>query len=69
MNIESYLFIGLAIGASTDLAEFVGWSRRNMVTYKIPRFKIVADLPLSVTGSDNRFDLAALAVELDGSMS
>jgi hypothetical protein len=38
-------------------------------TYKIPRFEIVADLPLSVTGSDNRVDLAARAAELVGSVS
>jgi hypothetical protein len=75
MNIESYFFIALAKGASTDLAEFVGWSRQNMATYKtyktykIPRFEIVAELPLSVSGSDNRVDLAARAAELVGSMS
>jgi hypothetical protein len=72
MNIESYLFIGLAKGASTDLAESDGWSRRNMATYKtykIPWVEIVAELPLSVTGSDNRVDLAAKAAELVGSMS
>ena len=44
MNIESYLFIRLAEGASTDLAEFVDWSRR---------FNIVAELPLTVTGTDD----------------
>jgi hypothetical protein len=72
MNIESYLFIRLAERASTNLAEFVDWSRQNMATYKtykMPRLEIVADLPLTVTGSDNRADLAAKAAELVGSVS
>jgi len=71
MNIESYLFIRLAKDASTDLAEFVGWSRQNMAnykTYKIPQCEIVAELPLSVVGSDNRVGLATKAAELVGSM-
>jgi hypothetical protein len=69
MNIESYLFIGLAKGASADLTESVGWSRRNMVTCKMPQFEIIAERPVSMTGSNNRVDLAALAAELVGSMS
>jgi hypothetical protein len=72
MNIESYLFIRLAKDASTDVAEFVGWSCQNMATYKtyrIPQFEIVAELPLSAVGSNNRVDLATKAAELVGSMS
>ena len=69
MNIESYLFIRLADGASIDLAEFVDWSRQNMATYKMRRFEIVTELPLTVTGSDNKVDLAAKATELVGSVS
>lgn len=69
MNIESYLFIRLAEGASIDLAELVDWSRQNMATYKMPRFEIVAEFPLTVTGSDNKVDLAAKAAELVGSVS
>jgi hypothetical protein len=60
MTIESYLFIRLAEGASIDLAEFVDWSRR---------FTIVAELPLTVTGSDDKVDLAAKATELVGGVS
>jgi hypothetical protein len=69
MNIESYLFIRLAEGASIDFAELVDWSSRNMGTYKMHRFEIVAELPLTVTGSDNKVVLAAKAAELVGSVS
>jgi len=69
MNIESYLFIRLAEGASIDLAELVDWSRQNMAIYKMPRFEIVAEFPLTVTGKVNKADLAAKAAELVGSVS
>jgi hypothetical protein len=38
-------------------------------TYRMPRFEIVAELPLTVAGSDNKVDLASRAAELVGSVS
>ncbi|MGO8950183.1 MAG: hypothetical protein ACLQUY_21505 [Ktedonobacterales bacterium] len=69
MNIESYLFVRIADGASIDLAELVDWSRQNMATYKMPRCEIVAEFPLTVTGKVNKVDLSAKAAELVGSVS
>jgi hypothetical protein len=60
MNIEGYLSIRIAEGASIELAEFVDWSRQ---------FNIVAKLPLTVTGSDDKVDLAAKTTELVGGAS
>ncbi|WP_433873286.1 AMP-binding protein [Saccharopolyspora sp. CA-218241] len=44
-------------GAEPDAAALRGWAESNMARYKVPRFEIVAELPMTATGKVKKGDL------------
>ncbi len=56
-------FIRLTDGAVVEPQELETWARDNMSTYKVPRFRILDEFPLTMTGKIRKVDLAAQAAD------
>jgi len=48
--------------ASAD--ELIAWCRKNLASYKCPRFVVFADLPKTSTGKIQKFKLRDMAKEV-----
>ena len=56
-------FIVPAAGADLTPADVIAWSRRNMASYKVPRFvEIVDALPMTASGKVIKAELRARAL-------
>ena len=52
--------VTLKPGATLSEAELGAWCRDNMATYKVPRIRIVGELPMTATGKVKKDELAKL---------
>jgi long-chain acyl-CoA synthetase len=57
-------FVQPAAGGSLDLDELTAWARQNMATYKIPRFRIVEEMPMTTTGKIKKGELLEVAQQM-----
>jgi acyl-CoA synthetase (AMP-forming)/AMP-acid ligase II len=59
-------FVLPAPGATLDAETLTTWAKENMATYKVPRFEIVDELPMTATGKIKKGDLIERANGLKG---
>ncbi len=52
--------VTLKPGATLTENELAAWCQRNMATYKVPRVRILAELPMTATGKVKKEELAKL---------
>ena len=60
-------FIELKPGTETTRDEIIGWCRKNLATYKCPRYVVFAELPKTSTGKVQKFKLREMAIHLSNS--
>ena len=57
-------FIELKPGTSASRDELIDWCRKNLASYKCPRFVVFADLPKTSTGKIQKFKLREMAKDV-----
>ena len=57
-------FIELKPGQKASADELIAWCRKNLASYKCPRFVVFADLPKTSTGKIQKFKLRDMAKEV-----
>jgi fatty-acyl-CoA synthase len=57
-------FVELKPGATATTDELVAWCRKNLASYKCPRFVVFAELPKTSTGKIQKFKLREMAKEV-----
>jgi len=57
-------FIELKPGASASRDELIDWCRKNLASYKCPRFVVFQELPKTSTGKIQKFKLRDMARDL-----
>ena len=57
-------FIELKPGEKASADELIAWCRKNLASYKCPRFVVFADLPKTSTGKIQKFKLRDMAKEV-----
>jgi long-chain acyl-CoA synthetase len=53
-------FVQLRPGAAATEEELAAWCREHMAAYKVPRIRLVSELPLTTTGKVKKHVLAGL---------
>ncbi len=57
-------FVQPVPGVAVDVDDLTAWARRNMASYKVPRFRIVDALPMTTTGKIKKGELLEEAQRL-----
>ena len=57
-------FIELKPGANATAEEIIAWCRKNLASYKCPRYVVFAELPKTSTGKVQKFKLREMAKDV-----
>lgn len=56
-----FAFVQPVDGTCVDVIELTTWARKNMATYKVPRFQVVEAMPMTATGKIKKGELSEMA--------